>query len=85
MRRTQLYLDDDLWSALHAQARSQRTTISELARRAIRERYLGELDQRRNAMQAFVGLRKDSLERESSEAVVRRLRRSTRMDRLQRK
>lgn len=85
MRRTQLYLDDDLWSVLHARARMQRTTISELARQAIRERYLGKLDQRKKAMQAFVGLRKDHSERESSEVLVRRMRRGSRVDRLDRK
>ena len=59
MKRTQLYLDDDLWHALHARARSQGTTISDLVRQATREQYLGKLDERRQAMQAFVGIRKE--------------------------
>ena len=42
MRRTQMYLEDDLWSALHARARAEKTTVSELVRNAIRERYLGK-------------------------------------------
>lgn len=50
MRRTQLYLDEDLWGALHARARSERTTISELVRVAVRERYFGKQDQRAKAM-----------------------------------
>ena len=37
MRRTQLYLDDDLWDALHAQAILGRTSISELVRKAARD------------------------------------------------
>ncbi len=37
MRRTQLYLDDQLWNALHARALSQKTTVSQLVREAIRE------------------------------------------------
>ena len=55
MRRTQLYLDDSLWEALHARARSRKTTISELVREAARERYLNKGDEQRKAMQEFVG------------------------------
>ena len=51
MRRTQLYLDDNLWNALHASARSRKTSISELVREAVRERYLGNRDERMKAMQ----------------------------------
>ena len=42
MRRTQLYLDDQLWGALHARAQNEKTTVSELVRQAVRERYLGK-------------------------------------------
>ena len=83
MRRTQLYLDDDLWNALHARARKEGTTISDLVRQAARERYLGSLDQRREAMLAFVGIRKDRKDLpESTEDYVRSLRRDTRLERL---
>jgi Arc/MetJ family transcription regulator len=79
MKRTQLYLDEDLWDTLHERARSQRTTVSELVRQAVRERYLGNHGQRMKAMQAFVGIRKqapDAVEQ------VRSLRRGGRLDRL---
>jgi hypothetical protein len=79
MRRTQLYLEDDLWNALHTLARDERTTLSELVRRAARERYLGDFDVRRKAMRAFVGARPKSAGAEES---VRELRRGSRMDRL---
>jgi hypothetical protein len=82
MRRTQLYLDDDLWTTLHARARSQGTTISDLVRRAVRDRYLGNLDERRKAMLAFVGIRKDRTELPDSTEYVRSLRRDTRIERL---
>lgn len=83
MRRTQLYLDDDLWNALHAQARSQGTTISDLVRKAARERYLGNLDERREAMMALVGIWKDRTDLpDSTEEYIRNLRRDTRMERL---
>lgn len=39
MRRTQLYLDDDLWRVLQARSRQDKTTVSELVRKAVRERY----------------------------------------------
>jgi Ribbon-helix-helix protein, copG family len=79
MRRTQLYLDDDLWNALHAQARREGTSISDLVRQAVRERYLGKLDERRAAMRAFVGVRKDMPEAYDSEKLVRGLRRGKRI------
>lgn len=82
MKRTQLYLDNDLWQALHARARSEQTTISDLVRRAARERYLVNLDERREAMAAFVGTGKGRWNFEDTEAYLRNLRRSSRMRRL---
>jgi predicted transcriptional regulator len=82
MRRTQLYLDDQLWGALHARARSEKTTVSELVRQAVRERYLGNLDRRRAAMQGVVGIRKASAGAVDASEEVRRLRRGVRLDRL---
>jgi hypothetical protein len=82
VRRTQLYLDDQLWGALHARAQSEKTTVSELVRQAVRERYLGNLDRRRTAMQCFVGIRKAHGEDRDGLTEVRRLRRGSRVDRL---
>lgn len=81
MRRTQLYLDDGLWNALHASALTRKTTVSELVREAVRERYFGQRDEQRKAMQAFVGLRRDSSVPDAVE-YVRSLRREDRLDRL---
>jgi Ribbon-helix-helix protein, copG family len=87
MRRTQLYLDDHLWSALHTRARTRKTTISELVREAVRERYLGPQEEQRKAMQEFVGTRHDRsgprahLENDPVK-YVRTLRRSDRLNRL---
>ena len=78
VRRTQLYLDDHLWNALHACARSQKTTISELVRAAVRDRYLGKQEQRMKAMQEFVGTRKKPSEPPGAVKYVRSLRRSDR-------
>ena len=82
MRRTQLYLDDDLWNGLHARARLEGTTISELVRVAARERYLGSVDTRRLAMKALVGIRKGRKDLAETEAYLRGLRRGTRLKRL---
>ena len=82
MRRTQLYLDEQLWGALHARARREKTTVSELVRQALRERYFGDHERRRTAMQAFVGTRKGRAERAGSVDEVRALRRGSRIDRL---
>jgi metal-responsive CopG/Arc/MetJ family transcriptional regulator len=82
MKRTQLYLDEDLWGTLHDRARSQKTTISELVRQAVRERYLGSQRQRMEAMQAFVGIRKPASQTPDAVELVRRLRRGDRLDRL---
>jgi hypothetical protein len=54
-----------------------------LVREAARERYLGNLEERRKAMLAFVGIRKDRTDLpDSTEEYVRSLRRDTRMERL---
>lgn len=84
MRRIQLYLDDVLWKALHDRARGSSTTISELVREAVRERYVPNLEKRKKAMLAIVGIREDRREFDDPEAYVRDLRRESRMDRLTR-
>jgi hypothetical protein len=74
-------LDDQLWTALHARAQREKTTISELVRQAVRERYIGNLERRRAAMQSFVGSHKASAEDRDPRVEVRRLRRGTRLSR----
>jgi hypothetical protein len=82
MKRTQLYLDDDLWAALHAQALLRRTSISELVRIAARDRYMGNLEERRAAMMGIVGLWKDRTDTEDTETYIRNLRNDDRLERL---
>jgi hypothetical protein len=82
MRRTQLYLEDDLWAALHAKALLEGATVSELVRVAVRERYMGTLADRRAAMLGIVGLWKDRADIEDSESLVRNLRDDDRLERL---
>lgn len=82
MHRTQLYLDDNLWTTLKARAQRDGTTISELVRVAARERYMDHLERRRAAMEAFVGIRSDRPEFEDVDGYIRNLRKDTRTQRL---
>jgi hypothetical protein len=82
VKRTQLYLDDDLWNALHSQARREKTTISDLVRRAARERYLNGREERARAMQAIVGMREERPEFDDVEKYIRELRRGDRLEKL---
>ncbi len=84
MRRTQLYLDDSLWNALHTHALSQKTTISELVRAAVRERYLGRQDEQIKAMREFVGIRGEEAGAPDAVDYIRSLRRGDRLERLHR-
>jgi hypothetical protein len=77
-----LYLDDQLWGALHARARRENTTISELVRQAVRERYVGNHEQRLSAMQRFAGSRKPRAGDTDPVDEIRRLRKGSRIDRL---
>jgi hypothetical protein len=84
MRRTQLYLHEDTWEALHIQSRQRGESISELVRQAVRERYGSSPARRREAMQALVGLWRDRKDLRDSRTHVRRLRKGTRLKRIAR-
>ena len=77
-----MYLDDQLWGALHARARREKTTVSELVRQAVRERYFGDREQRRAAMQGFAGIRNSHAESGDGTEEIRRLRQGSRLDKL---
>ena len=82
MHRTQLYLDDNLWTVLHVRARQESTSISELVRQAVRAQYADGLERQRRAMAEFAGSGKGRGEKTDAVAYVRRLRRSARRGRL---
>ncbi len=84
MKRTQLYLHEDIWKVLHIRSRQQRTSISDLVRQAIREKYGSSPVDRRQAMQALVGMWKDRKDLQDSTAYVRRLRKGKRLRRIAR-
>ncbi len=82
MRRTQLYLDNDIWKALHVRSRQQRTSISELVRQAVRDRYGSSPANRRQAMAALVGMWKDRDDLPDTTTYIRRLRKGKRLKRI---
>jgi len=83
MKRTQLYLNEDIWKALYILARQRKTSISELVRRqAVREKYGRSAADRREAMQALVGIWKNREDLPDSEQYVRRLRKGKRLRRI---
>ncbi|HEY6385273.1 MAG TPA: CopG family transcriptional regulator [Candidatus Acidoferrum sp.] len=82
MKRTQLYLNEDIWKALHIRARQRKTSISELVRQAVREKYGRSAADRREAMKALVGMCRDREDLPNSEQYVRRLRKGKRLRRI---
>ena len=84
MKRTQLYLQEDIWKVLHIRSRQQRTSISDLVRQAVREKYGNSPVDRTQAMQALVGMWKDRKDLPDSTAYVRRLRKGKRLGRMAR-
>jgi predicted transcriptional regulator len=82
MRRTQLYLEDELWKRLHVVARQSRSTVSELVRQALREKYLHDAVERKEALLSAVGLWKDRADLPDTETYVRSLRKGERLKRL---
>jgi hypothetical protein len=82
MKRTQLYLEDDLWKTLHILARQSGSTVSELARRALREKYLDDAAKRKEALLSAIGLWGDRSDLPDTETYVRNLRKGDRLKRI---
>jgi hypothetical protein len=82
MKRAQLHFDDDIWNALRIQARQAGTSISELVRRAVRDKYGNTPANRRRAMSEWVGIWQGRKDLPDCETYVRRLRKGTRLRRL---
>lgn len=82
MKRTQLYLDEDIWKTLHIHSRQRRTSISDLVRQAIRDRYGSSPANRSKAMQALVGIWRDRNDLPDTGKYVRQLRKGKRLSRI---
>jgi len=84
VRRTQLYLDEQLWKLLHTIARQSGKTVSELTRDALRERYGNGNTNRKAAFEGIIGLWKDRDDIGEAENYVRAIRAGSRLKRFAR-
>jgi hypothetical protein len=82
MKRTQLYMEHDVWKVLQVRAKQSHSTISELVRRAVREKYLEQASHRKEALLAAVGLWKDRTDIPDGKTYVRQLRKDDRLKRI---
>ena len=82
MKRTQLYIEEDVWKVLAIRAKQSHSTISDLVRQTLREKYLNGTSNRKEALLAGVGLWKDRNEIPAAETYIRRLRKDDRLERI---
>jgi hypothetical protein len=82
MRRTQLYLEENVWKVLHDKAEQSGTTVSELVRQAVRQQYVPGSLQRQSAMEGFIGIRRGRSGFSDATGYIRRLRRDSRLERI---
>jgi len=83
MKRTQLYLDDDLAKILSTVSRQRGTTISELVRECIREKFgAKESVDKASLVRQLAGIWKNRKDVVSPQEYVRRLRKDSRRERL---
>jgi hypothetical protein len=84
LKRTQLYLDEEMARALETLSRQKDTTISELVRAGLRDRYMGSKDiDKVSLARNLAGIWKNRKDLKDIDATVRKLRRSARLKRLQ--
>lgn len=83
MKRTQLYLDEEMARTLGALSRQKGTTVSELVRESVRERYMSkrEVDKVVLARQ-LCGIWRKRTDLKDIASVVRKLRKGKRLKRL---
>jgi predicted DNA-binding protein len=83
MKRTQLYLDDDMARILSALSRQTGRTVSDLVRESLKERYMGgkELDKGSLARQ-MGGIWEKRKDIKDINSIVRNLRKGKRLRRL---
>ena len=82
MKRTQLYLSEEMARTLAALSRQKGATVSELVRESVRQKYMGrkEMDKVTLARQ-LSGIWRNRKDLRDLEGTVRRLRRGTRLKR----
>jgi len=75
-------MDEDIWKVLEIKARETRSTISDLVRAAVREKYLASPIRKTELLKSIAGLWHDRDDLGDTEAYVRRVRRGDRIRRL---
>ncbi len=84
MKRTQLYIDEGLFEMLATLSRKQKTTISDLVRKAI-EKVYGKSKKKNDfqkALKASFGIWKNRKDLPPTDEYIRQLRKDTRSERL---
>lgn len=82
MKRTQLYLEEDVWRLLQVMARQSKSSVSDLVRQAVREKYCVRAAKRKEVFQSVVGLWRNRKDLPDSETYVRALRQGDRLKRI---
>ncbi len=83
MKRTQLYIEDDVFRVLRRVSREKTVSISELVRRAVKKVYaLEKPEHAEDVLREAAGIWKDRKDIQSTEQYVRRTRKDTRKERL---
>ncbi len=83
MKRTQLYLDDDMAKILSTVSRQRGTSVSDLVRECIREKFVEKNNvDKAELIRQVAGIWKNRRDLEATGKYVRRLRKDTRRQRL---
>lgn len=78
VKRTQLYLDERLWAVIKVHARISKSTVSDVMRQTLQEKYLSP--RRTDILKSMVGLWKEHDSKVDSTEYVRRLRKDRRSE-----
>lgn len=83
VKRTQLYLDQEMARTLAALSRQRGTTVSELVRESLRERYMSQKEvDKASLARPLGGIWKSRKDLKNIDRTIRKLRRGTRLKRL---
>jgi len=82
MKRTQLYIEEDVWKRLQILSRQSGTSISDLVRKAVRNQYMSGPENSRNVLMSVVGLWKNRTDLPDTDTYVRSLRKGKRIERI---
>ena len=83
MKRTQLYLDEEMARMLAALSRQKGTTVSELVRESVQEKYMSKKEINKASLaRQLSGIWRKRKGLEGIDFTVRRLRKRTRLKRL---